>query len=185
MGLWDAWVDLVTGWQTKDESVSYQSSTAAQYCFTDAEAGKSVCMNGSGESVRTEDASLVYQPTQQSIPGVTQYSDDVAQAQRALVAKGYDVGKAGVDGLFGPDTGRAVLAFQKDRGLTQTGKLDTSTMAALFDVPKSQATAIEVAKPTATKNAPQDQALKIALVVGGLGVIAVGAYLVMKNKPQY
>lgn len=37
-----------------------------------------------------------------------------------------------LDGLAGPLTAAAVVAFQKSKGLTETGKLDNSTLAALF-----------------------------------------------------
>lgn len=184
-GLWDSWVKLVTSWQ--DDPA--QPAAAAMYCFDDAEAGQSVCMNGSGQTTQVEDASTVFAaPEAQSIPGVTQYTESVAQAQRKLKEKGYDPGK--IDGLYGPNTGKAVLAFQAASGLPQTGKLDTMTMAALFDVPKAQAKAVPEAAPTTTKNAPQDQALKMALIIGGAAAVAVGAYFVWKNKqprqlPQY
>lgn len=175
MGYWD---DLVNWWNGDKPA-----DPSAEYCFVDTEAQQSVCMGASGETTHVEDASLVYSPTQQSIPGVTGPDPAVEKAQRALAAKGFDPGP--IDGLFGPKTGSAVLRFQTANGLVQTGKLDTATMAKLFDVPKSQAIAVPEAKPTTTKNAPQDQTLKVVLVVGGIGVIALGAYLVMKNKPQY
>jgi len=44
----------------------------------------------------------------------------VEQLQRDLQNLGYDVG--GVDGDFGPNTYKAVVAFQRDRGLTQDGE---------------------------------------------------------------
>lgn len=45
--------------------------------------------------------------------------DDVAELQRRLNALGFDAGK--VDGIFGPDTLRAVLEFQENRGLAEDG----------------------------------------------------------------
>src|SRR5947208_5785148 len=42
--------------------------------------------------------------------------DDVADLQRRLGALGFDVGR--VDGIFGEDTQRAVLEFQRNAGLT-------------------------------------------------------------------
>jgi hypothetical protein len=53
----------------------------------------------------------------------------VRHAQAALIAQGYDVGQ--VDGQLGPNTRSAVRRFQADRGLTQSGSLDNSTLAAL------------------------------------------------------
>jgi len=53
----------------------------------------------------------------------------VRDAQDALNAQGYSVGAA--DGQWGPNTSSAVRRFQADKGLTQSGTLDSSTLAAL------------------------------------------------------
>jgi serine protease Do len=53
----------------------------------------------------------------------------VAAVQRALGALGYDAGQP--DGQMGPRTQRAIAAFQRDRGLPETGQLDGRTVAAL------------------------------------------------------
>ncbi|CAN5856462.1 N-acetylmuramoyl-L-alanine amidase [soil metagenome] len=47
--------------------------------------------------------------------------EDVAEAQSRLSALGFDTGK--VDGIFGPDTERAVLEFQHNRVLAEDGKI--------------------------------------------------------------
>jgi uncharacterized membrane protein len=53
----------------------------------------------------------------------------VRNAQMALNDKGYDVGR--VDGQFGPATQSAVRRFQSEKGLAQSGRLDSATLAAL------------------------------------------------------
>ena len=53
----------------------------------------------------------------------------VANAQNALNSKGYDAGPA--DGRMGPHTRSAIMKFQADKNLPQTGSLDSATMAAL------------------------------------------------------
>jgi uncharacterized protein YcfJ len=53
----------------------------------------------------------------------------VADAQVALNALGYPVGKA--DGSMGPHTRSQLKRFQKSRGLPETGELDPPTVAAL------------------------------------------------------
>ena len=53
----------------------------------------------------------------------------VRSAQAALNQQGYSVGS--VDGQWGPNTQSAVRQFQADRGLTQSGTLDSATLAAL------------------------------------------------------
>ncbi|MEZ5133742.1 MAG: peptidoglycan-binding protein [Acidimicrobiales bacterium] len=48
-----------------------------------------------------------------------QRGDDVAQLQRRLGSLGFDAGR--VDGIFGPDTERAVREFQRNAGLAADG----------------------------------------------------------------
>lgn len=177
-GLWDSIVEWWNGDKPADPT--------AQYCYVDTEAQQSVCLGASGETTHTEDASVAYAPTQQSIPGVTAADPNVEKAQRALAAKGFDPGP--IDGLFGPKTGAAVLRFQAASGLVQTGKLDTATMAKLYEVPKAQASAmaaaVPAAKPVQTKNTPQDQTLKIVLTVGGIGLVAFGAWMYFNQQKR-
>ena len=53
----------------------------------------------------------------------------VRDAQVALNGQGYSVGT--VDGRWGPNTQSALRRFQSDRGLAQSGTLDSSTLSAL------------------------------------------------------
>ncbi|HDH26854.1 MAG TPA: hypothetical protein ENH00_11800 [Actinobacteria bacterium] len=55
--------------------------------------------------------------------------DDVAELQRRLNALGFDAGK--VDGTFGPNTVRAVLEFQQNRGLPEDGVAGPEILAEL------------------------------------------------------
>ncbi len=50
-------------------------------------------------------------------------------AQELLVALGYDVGS--IDGVDGPVTRTAVIAYQQDQGLAATGNIDESLLASL------------------------------------------------------
>jgi len=56
---------------------------------------------------------------------------DVAAIQRALLARGYDLGKSGADGDAGPITIAAVTAFQRSAGLVADGIAGPKTQAAL------------------------------------------------------
>jgi peptidoglycan hydrolase-like protein with peptidoglycan-binding domain len=56
-------------------------------------------------------------------------SPEIMQAQKCLIQKGYNPGKA--DGIYGPHTASAVKKFQKDSGQAVNGQLDQSTLAAL------------------------------------------------------
>jgi N-acetylmuramoyl-L-alanine amidase len=53
--------------------------------------------------------------------------DDVADLQRRLSTLGFDAGR--VDGIFGDDTSRAVLEFQRNAGLTVDGIVGRTTVA--------------------------------------------------------
>jgi N-acetylmuramoyl-L-alanine amidase len=55
--------------------------------------------------------------------------DDVADLQRRLGALGFDAGR--VDGIFGPDTQRALLDFQRNAGITPDAVCGVVTLAAL------------------------------------------------------
>ncbi|CAO4178774.1 NlpC/P60 family protein [Methylorubrum populi] len=55
----------------------------------------------------------------------------VAEIQRALLARGYDLGPSGPDGDAGPRTIAAVTAFQRSAGLVADGIAGPKTQAAL------------------------------------------------------
>lgn len=54
----------------------------------------------------------------------------IAQVQKALIDRGYDVGPAGIDNVLGIDTKAALKKFQTDKGLP-IGSLDFETLKAL------------------------------------------------------
>lgn len=51
--------------------------------------------------------------------------------QRALIKKGLPLPRHGADGLFGPETRAALVAFQRMRGLAPSGEVDHLTKEAL------------------------------------------------------
>jgi Putative peptidoglycan binding domain len=55
--------------------------------------------------------------------------DELRHVQMVLKEKGFNVGTA--DGVLGPRTRNALLAFQRQQGLEATGKIDQRTMTAL------------------------------------------------------
>ena len=57
--------------------------------------------------------------------------ETISTAQYRLNQRGLQVGS--IDGVVGPQTRQAVRAFQRDRGLTETGALTLETLAALTD----------------------------------------------------
>lgn len=63
---------------------------------------------------------------------------NVAEIQRALLARGYDLGPAGADGDAGPKTIAAVMAFQRAAGLVPDGIAGPLTIKALGTVDVSE-----------------------------------------------
>ena len=55
--------------------------------------------------------------------------DEIRRLQMALNQKGFMVGKP--DGVLGPRTRNALIAFQRQQGLEATGKIDQPSIAAL------------------------------------------------------
>jgi hypothetical protein len=55
--------------------------------------------------------------------------DQVRQLQIVLKEKGFDVGKT--DGIIGPRTRNALIAFQRQQGIQATGQIDQRTITAL------------------------------------------------------
>ena len=58
--------------------------------------------------------------------------DDVRKLQQTLVDAGYDVGSAGVDGIYGAGTEAAVRKYQKDNGLDVDGIAGDQTLGTLY-----------------------------------------------------
>ena len=58
--------------------------------------------------------------------------EKTAALQALLVGRGYSCGVHGIDGSFGPDTERAVLAFQTDNAVEPDGIVEAETMARLL-----------------------------------------------------
>lgn len=75
---------------------------------------------------------LILIGTSDSVPTLSRYGsrgEEVTQIQTILKEKGYYSGNA--DGIFGEQTRKAVIAFQKDNGLSADGIAGEKTLAAL------------------------------------------------------
>lgn len=57
--------------------------------------------------------------------------NNTKEIQKALIKRGYDVGRQGADGIFGTNTKNAVIKFQKDNGIKPTGFVGNITSRAL------------------------------------------------------
>ncbi|KQP67595.1 NlpC/P60 family protein [Methylobacterium sp. Leaf112] len=82
----------------------------------------------------------------------------IAEIQRALLARGYDLGPAGADGDAGPRTIAAVQAFQRAAGLVADGIAGPLTLNALGTVDTSE------------KRAEPDQPGWLVLAAAEIGV---------------
>ena len=66
--------------------------------------------------------------------------DEVRKLQNSLVSAGYDVGSTGVDGIYGPATEKAVLGYQRDKGLQADGIAGEETLGSLYSLPGEEET---------------------------------------------
>jgi peptidoglycan hydrolase-like protein with peptidoglycan-binding domain len=57
-------------------------------------------------------------------------SEQIRQVQMMLIEKGFDIGGQ-PDGVLGPRTKQAMIAFQRQQGFQTTGQIDTQTFSAL------------------------------------------------------
>lgn len=60
-------------------------------------------------------------------------SSIAVQVQRALVRRGFDIGRSGVDGIIGRDTEKAIVAFKRSIGLRPRPYLGPITLKALLE----------------------------------------------------
>ena len=68
-------------------------------------------------------------PAQRARSTTNGANPDVKKAQEALKKNGHDPGL--IDGIIGPHTSAALSAYQKEQGLSTTGRLDEETEAKL------------------------------------------------------
>jgi len=83
----------------------------------------------------------------------------VEKLQWTLIGLGYDMPRFGADKSFGGETTTALKAFQKDKGLPQTGTLDKATLLSLDDAVKTKIDALQALSP-----APEEKAMRFRVV---------------------
>jgi peptidoglycan hydrolase-like protein with peptidoglycan-binding domain len=71
--------------------------------------------------------------------------------QRALLKKGYNVGIKGADGVLGPNTKNAIIKYQKDNGIKQTGIVGPITAKSL---------GVQSTLPIKSKQSPENKNVK-------------------------
>jgi peptidoglycan hydrolase-like protein with peptidoglycan-binding domain len=90
----------------------------------------------------------------------------VRALQQNLLSLGYDLGSSGADGDFGQHTAEAVMAFQRDHGLTPDGIVGPRTSAAL-----AAALTQPAEPPPAGQLAPPNGLSEIRAVFGDIGLV--------------
>ncbi len=90
----------------------------------------------------------------------------VTSLQKQLAAKGFSPGP--IDGIFGPKTRRAVVAFQKSAGITVDGLAGPQTMAALAGAATTTSGTISTSRAIGTAATLADPS-KLRLVLTSLG----------------
>jgi peptidoglycan hydrolase-like protein with peptidoglycan-binding domain len=90
--------------------------------------------------------------------------DDVQKLQLTLQGLGYALPRYGADKGFGAETESALKRFQRDQGLTQSGKLDRTTLLAL-----DEAAAAKVKELVAVGTAPEEKPLRYRVVADLVG----------------
>ena len=92
-----------------------------------------------------------------SVAALDLSSDEIRVVQQVLIERGRLSGEA--DGIFGPDTRRALMTFQRQEGFQATGSIDTRTVAALGVSNKISATqgqSTTVGQGQTSQSAPQN-----------------------------
>lgn len=111
----------------------------------------------------------------QSVVGLRQGAKgaEVTSLQKALVAAGIQV-PGGVDGVFGPGTKSAVVAFQSRNGLTASGEIDKATAQALGLVTAQPAAAASGASGGLVEGAKGDHVKELQKKLMAFGVYVPG-----------
>lgn len=84
------------------------------------------------------------------------YSKSVSEAQARLLKLSRndpDIPRVNSDGIYGPTTTAAVMAFQKKHGVTPTGKIDYATWNAILDAYEENEAIYGKIKPISPFNA--------------------------------
>lgn len=86
--------------------------------------------------------------------------ENIISIQKELMERGYYVGRTGADGVYGNNTKNAVMKFQKDNGIKQTGFVGSVTSKALgvnSMSNKSSSSSIQKIEPKKTEVKPKEK----------------------------
>lgn len=133
----------------------------------------------------TPDPVIPSQPSQPSNPypmlRVNAHGSAVKTAQQRLIAHGYDVGSAGIDGWFGEGTLKAVKRFQSDKGLTVDGIIGPATWTALNKEPEKKEEPAQPVQPSEPAKPIQPSTNRPTIGVGDSGAYVKEAQSMLKK----
>ena len=69
----------------------------------------------------------------ESVSGYYSHREDLRRWQQRMIDRGWDLGPAGADGLYGPRTNAVARAFQAEKGLQVDGKIGPATWRAAWE----------------------------------------------------
>jgi N-acetylmuramoyl-L-alanine amidase len=110
--------------------------------------------------------------------------DDVAELQRQLGALGFDAGR--VDGVFGPDTERALRDFQRNSALTTDAVCGPDVLAAIVRLgssPSAPSNVAEAREQTRLRLGARDLSGRRVVVgeAGGLGALTAAVARALRD----
>lgn len=71
----------------------------------------------------------------ESVSGYYSHREDLERWQQRMIDRGWDLGRAGADGLYGPRTEAVVKAFQREKRLRVDGLIGPNTWRAAWTAP--------------------------------------------------
>jgi peptidoglycan hydrolase-like protein with peptidoglycan-binding domain len=108
--------------------------------------------------------------------------ENIINIQKELIKRGYDVGRMGADGIFGSNTKNAVIKFQKDNGIKQTGFVGDVTSKALGVNSMSKKSNQTTVKTSTKKTQKTNNSDKIQTGISKDSILSPSIDVGFKNK---
>lgn len=149
LGFYSASIDGVFGTGTKNAVLAFQAMNNLPQTGSADGTTQTLLYEGKPKNSKGKATQV---NTVSSLTGALISSGSTGQAVSALQTRLKELGyyKGSVDGICGSGTVSAIRAFQKKVGLSNTGKADATTQAALYADSAPRANATATPKPTAT-----------------------------------
>ena len=149
LGFYTGTVDGDFGSGTRSAVIAFQKANGLTETGTADAAAQTLLYEGKPKNSKGKAVTVkTVSPLEGAAISSGSKGEAVSRLQTRLKELGYYTGS--VDGVAGSGTVNAIKAFQKKNGLTQTGKADAATQAALYAASAIGANATATPKPTAT-----------------------------------